>query len=656
MKSFFKILLRVSAYLTLGFLGVLVLAIVAVLCFEQPVPKPLLDKLTAHVSTADYLVRADSASFRYSRGLRIRNLRVVDKGRNYGPANEPAHVVLSASLVDVKLGLRRLPWSRATILQGVTLTDLRYPRLPRGYYIPDSVEFPGLPDFREANEALELDLPELRPFKVTLIRPEILGIVAPWAEAASVEVTSDGLRMQGFSLRWADADVPSPMTLRGGLVLDLKGQVLQGEVRGQTRQHHIRPLLVALDVPNSYPFFDAFTKVEKPVDASCRFDVDLRKRDLHLLLDLHPQGGCHHGVPLRRVDGTLDIRVFVRDVYQNARIVVGPLQGALADGSAVEGTVVYENTNDIGSVVFDVRTRAPLKDVLAIADVMNDGVLDCLKITNGVPAISLQGRVAVRDEHAAMNDLAGTLAFKEGSLFDIPLRNAVSSFTVKGTTVTFTNAAAQGVRGGTVRGGGVISVPDARRELASFSVDLAGDSLQLAEVAQILNFDPGDRTGLLSGDVRLSGPLETNALTRLRGSGHLDCRDGHLAQMKLFAGFTAYLAKHVPGIPELVNLSRLSVDFTLKDGVFHAADMVVEGELVSVRLEGAYDMVNDRLDLRARVTLTRKDSLLGKLATPITWPFANLAQVLLDFRIQGPLDDPQWTYSRNPLEFLPGRK
>ncbi len=656
MKDFFKILVRVFAYLLLGCLGLLVLAVAAVLCFEQKVPKSLLDRATAGISTADYLVSADSASFRYSRGLRIRNLRVIDRGHNYGPKGEPARVVMSAALVDVKLNLRRLPWSRETILRSVTLTDFRYPRLPLGYYIPDSIEFPGQPDFREVNEPVELNLPELRPFKVTLVRPKILGISTPLVEVPFVEVTSDGLRAMEARVLWPDTDVFTPMELRGNVVLDLVGQNLHGEVRGQTRQHHIRPMLVALDITNSYQFIDAFTKVEKPVDASCVFDVNLRNNDLRLFLDLHPRGGYYNGVPVLRVDGTLDIRVFVRDTYQNARIVVGPLQGALADGSAVEGTVVYENTNDIGSVVFDVRTRAPLKDVLEIADVMNDGTLDCIVVTNGVPTVSLKGRVAVKDEHAALNDLVGALSFGEGSLLDIPMRDAVSSFIVKGTTVTFTNASARGMHGGMVKGGGVISVPESRRELASFKVDLAGDSIPLVDVAQILDFDLGERRGFVSGWVRLSGPLETNALARLEGAGHLESHNGRLAQMKLFAGFTEYLAKHVPGVSGLVDLSRSSVDFTLKDGSFHASKIVIEGALVSVQATGVYDIVKDKLDFRARVTMTRNDSLLAKLATPITWPFANLAKVLLDFSIQGSLDAPTWTYNRNPLELLPGRK
>ena len=651
MKVFGKVLLRVFASALLVGLLALFLAFCALVCFEQPVPRALLDRVLTRLSTADYLVRADAATFRFPRRLCVRNLRVLDRGRHYGPKTGPAVTVMSASQVDIALDLRRLPWSRATILRGVTLVDFRYPRLPMGYYIPDSVEFPGQPDFREVDEPLKLDLPELRPFRVRLVRPEILGIAAPLVEIPFVEVTRDGLRVREASLRWPDTDVP--MTVAGHVTLDLNDQWMHGVVGGQARQHNIRPLLVALDITNSYQFIDAFTKVEKPVDVTCTFDVNLRNNDLRILLDLHPQGGRHHGVPLKRVDGKVDIRVFVRDTYQNARVTVGPLAGALADGSAVEGTLVYENTNDVGFVDFDVGTRAPLRDVLAIADVMNDGTLDGLAVTNGVPTVTLNGHLAVDPAHAAQNDLRGTLAFAQGSLFGVPLRDASAAFRVEGTTVTFTNAAARGPQGGRVEGGGVIAVPESRRDLATFGIDLTGESLALSDLAQIFGIDEGERRGLVSGRVALAGPLETNAVARLAGSGRLVCRDGHLAQMKLFAGLTDYFAKHVPGVSELVNLSDGALDFTLTNGVFAVSNAVVSGRFLSVRAEGAYDLVQDRLDVRARVALTKNDTLLGKLATPITWPFSNLAQVLLDFGIQGPLGDPVWTYARNPLGLLP---
>lgn len=656
MKAFLRVSLRVLAYSSVFFLLLLGLVLCSLLFFEHSVPKCVLRRLTACCSSPDFLVHADSATFRLSHGVKVRNVRVLDRGRTYGEKEGPIATVMSASEVDLELDLRNLPWSSASVLRSATITDLRYPRLPRGYYVPDSIEFPGEFDFKEVNEPLNIALPELHPFRVRLIRPEILGVVSPLVEAEAVESTAHGLSARGIRLRWPDTD--DVMYVDGGVVLDLNEQFLHGDVRGQARQHNIRPMLVALDITNSYQFIDAFTKVEPPVDAACTFDVNLRNNDLHLLLDLHPKGGFYNGVPLQRVDGKLDIRVFVRDHYQNARIVVGPLLGTLADGSKVEGTVVYENTNDVAYVDFDVGTQAPLKDVLAIADVWTDGTLDCLAVTDGVPTVVLRGRLAVDDAYAAANNLRGTIAFAEGALMGVPLRNASTGFFVKGTTVDFVNAVAQGPQRGVVRGSGTIAVPESRRELASFKVGISGKSLTVGEVGQVLGLDPGDKHGALAVDLTLEGPLSggTNGVARLAGNGHVECRDGHLARMKLFAGLTDYLAVHVPGLSGIVDLSRASMDFSLRNGVVSSTNAVVEGAVLSVRAEGSYDIPRDNLDYRARVTLTKNESFFAKLATPITWPFSNLAKVLLDFSLHGPLESPSWTYRRNPLGLLPLKK
>ena len=456
-----------------------------------------------------------------------------------------------------------------------------------------------------------------------------------------------------IDLQWADSD--AMMLLAGEVRLDLESQLVHGEVHGHARQHNIRPMLVALDIPKALPYIDAFTKVEPPVDAACKFDVNLRNNDLHIFLDLHPLGGFYNGVPLKRADGTVDVRVFVRDTYQNACIEVGsserPLAVAIADGTSMKGTIVYENTNDVGYVDFDVASHTSLSNALAVADVMNDGTLDCI-VPETVPDITLKGRLAVDPRHAAANDLHGTLAFERGSVLSIPLRDASGEFHLKGCDVTFTNVNAKSTRGGSLSGNGRISIPDFKQDNAKFKVDITCRDVPLTDVAETFKVDIGDRYGRVDANVSFSGPIASNAVARLSGEGHVTSRDGHLAQMKIFAGLTEYLARHVPGIAGLVNQSHGSLDFAITNGVFTSSNIRVEGEIFSIQARGSYDIPKDSLDFTARVTLTKNESFLGKLATPITWPFANLSRMLLDFKIQGPIDNPSWTYNKNIMDRL----
>ena len=633
-----RVLGKIVKYILFCSLGFLVLGLAALLLFEQSVPDAILKRVVDAISNTNVLVRVDSASFRFTRGLKINNLRVFDRTKI---ASKP---VFSASCIDMELNLRRFPWSWQTLLKAVTVTDLKYPRLPDGYYIPDSIEFPGSTDFKEKDEPLELSLPTLLPFRLKLVRPEVLGVTPKSVAARAVSVTPEGIRVDGIRLDWADSDVP--MALDGFFELNLETQRAEGEVHGLARQHNIRPMLVALDITNSYAFIDGFTHVEKPVDAACAFDVNLRNNDLHIHLDLAPEGGCYNRIPLENAKGPLDIRVFVRDTYQNAKIVVGPIVANLADGTKMDGLVVYENTNDVGYVDFDVRSNASLSNALAVADVMTDGTLDCLSPAVP-PTITLKGRLAVDPAHADANDLVGTLAFSRGTFFSIPLRNAFARFNLRGTDIYFSDASATPEHGGTIKGGALISAPGFKQDNATFRVDIAGDKIALADIADVFNFDLGDKRGLIHGETTLSGPLSTNLIHRLNGEGHIACTDGHLAQMRLFYGFTEYLAKHVPGIGSLVNLSNAKLDFTLTNGVFRASNAVIAGDVLAINATGKYDIPKDALGFSGNITLKRNENVLVRIATtPIRWPFAKI----FGFRLSGSLDNPAWAYEQNIIK------
>lgn len=628
----------------------LALALLAFVCFAQPIGRCLVDRVTQRLSNDDVLVSVDSAVFRLTRGLKVRGIKLLRRAK---PAAPP---VLSVDEADFELDLLHLPWSTARILRAVTLRNLRCPRLADGYYIPDSIEFPGSPDFRERDEPLRFDLPKMDPFRVRLETPHVLGVEPKSVDIGQVSFTPDSMTARGLHLRWPDSD--QPMTLDGEVELDLVSQRVRGEVHGQARQHGIRPMLEALEITNSYQFIDAWTEVEPPVDASCRFGVNLRNSDLRIQLDLRPEGGRYNGAALRSVHGLLDIRVFVRDTYQNALIKVGPIDAAMADGGRMSGTVVYENTNDVGYVDFDVDSTTSLSNALAVADSLCDGTLDCLAPQTR-PHVTLHGRLAVDPAHAERaNNLDGTLDFEKGTFFSVPLNDVSTAFRVRGTTVEFPGGRAKTARGGSVNGSGVIRVPGFKQENASFEIDLKGEAIPLSDLAEIISVDPGERTGTIKGWLKLNGPLDgTNLAHRVGGAGHLECNNGNLAQMKLFAGLTDFLVKHVPGISTVVTQTRGALDFKIEKGVISTDNMVIEGSVFSIKGAGSYDMGKDVIDLSVRVSFTTDHkSLLGKITLPITWQLSEVSKRIFDFRIKGSMDKPELSYNKSILDRLPKLK
>ena len=600
---------------------------------EIRLPQGTLDQISAACSSSNMVLRIDSICLRFPSRLRLNGVRLIDGSRS------EVKIFLSATRVDVHLSLARFPWRISNAVKAVEVMALKMPRLPEGYYIPDSIEFPGSHDFTETDSPVKLDIPDFAPFKLTLLEPDVLDLKAKRVTVKQVSATGNVLRFDGVKVKFPDRDIPMEVT--GDCALDIPAQRVQGSVHGQARQPNIRPMLQALDITNCYQFVDAFTGVTTPVDAGCRFDVNLRNSDLRLFLDLHPTGGAYRGVPLETAQGNVDVRVFVRDHCQNAHITVGPIDARIADGSTMSGAVFYENTNDVGYVTFrDIHSNTSLSNALAVADVLTDGTLDCLQ-PETPPTITLGGILAVDPAYAATNHLDGSIAFDKGRFFGIPLRKAKSEFRLRGDSVTFANATASMPHGGAIAGTGKISFPGFDSERASFKVSIKGRGISLEDASDVFGVEAGDKNGRISGAVEFEAPLTTALVSRVNGKASLKVEDGRLARLNLFAGLTDYLATHVPGVSSLVDQSNAEMECVISNGVIHASKVNVSGDVFAITGSGTYSMPEDKLDFTVRVRIFKNDSIIGKITAPFTWTFSKL---LMEFKVYGPIDAPQWKY------------
>ncbi|MBO7166520.1 MAG: AsmA-like C-terminal domain-containing protein [Kiritimatiellae bacterium] len=596
------------------------------------------------------MVTIGNGKFRFFKNFDFYNVRVFDKTKtDFSP-------ILQIEKAEIKTRSFSWPIDASSVIKSLTITKLKYSRLPDGYYIPDSIEFPGKPDFVEQNSPLELDLPEFLPFSLTLIQPEIVGVRPKKVEIERVSSTGRAISFNDILIHWPDAD--TPMTLTGECSFDLDTQYVKGEVHGFARQHNIRPMLEALDIKNSFQFIDGFTHVKAPVKASCAFDVNLRNNDLHLLLHLHPQSGRYNSVPFSYAAGPLDIRVFVRDTYQNAVIKVGPLDVSIADGSKMAGSVIYENTNDVGFVVFDVDSTTSLSNSLAIADIFTDGTLDCIQPMSSTK-MTLKGKLASLPENAHLNDLQGSVSFSKGTLFGIPLRAAESIFTLKGTEVSFFNARASAARGGEIEGSAKLSIPEFKQDNATFQINIAADNVQLTDFGDLFNVDIGKRRGIVKGHIDMTGPLSTNSLPRLRGKGDIKISKAYFADLSIFKGLVEQLISIIPGIDSnffekaAKGANQVaSCDFEVKDGKLSSENIVFEGSFISIKAKGVYDMINDKLDFKCQVRLFKDRSIMALLTRPFT---AAISKYLLEFSVGGTLEKPTWEYI-SPFKFTSYKK
>lgn len=493
MKKFFTLLTKT---MKLAFIAFLVF-LGSLFFRSQHIPADWVESALKKALPETLLVQLDSISFGVFNGLTVKNLRVFDLSES---AEQP---IASAKKVTV-YPLRRL----------IVADALRYPRLPAGYYVPGN---------QERNERVQLDLPAVPRFSLCLIRPEILG-VTPDNVIADVEIHHDRLSVSRIHLDWAE--LSEPIALDGFCSADFSRQVVQGEVYGFAKQYHIRPLLVALDIPISVEYMDAFTEVPGRIPARCGWNVNLINNDFTLTLDLKPDMGKYNGVALAHAESKLMIQTHTVGTNMNYKVTVGPLAARGVNAESLNGSVIITGQDNNVCVEANAKSNLPVAQLLKIAGFTGDYV-----------------------DESMIGEAQSTNTFR-------------------------------------------------------FPDDMGSD------------------------------------VSKLNGEGHFEL-NGQVFRMKGFAGLLELLATRVPGVASITDSTSAKCDYTIRNGILHTENAVIDGKALSILMYGDLDLTKDELNFNVRVRFASQDSFVGKVLHPLTSP---VSMLLLEFRLTGSTEHPKWEY------------
>ena len=133
----------------------------------------------------------------------------------------------------------------------------------------------------------------------------------------------------------------------------------------------------------------------------------------------------------------------------------------------------------------------------------------------------------------------------------------------------------------------------------------------------------------------------TNNYEVLNGSGHIEILNGQLMRMKGFRGLLKAMPSIAPAISWFTDSTQASSDYVIENGVVKTDNTYIEGSMFSIKMYGQMDATTGKLDYTVRVQFTKKDSIAGMILHPLTWPFTKL---LLEFKLTGTAEDPQWEY------------
>lgn len=590
---------------------------------EQRLPRFAVDWICGRISTREFAVRCDGASFGFRHGLRISGIKVHDLRRKDSLEN----TVATAKIASIDFLKREIALERPV-----------YMRLPDSYYEPsDEPPQPPVVDF---------DIPDFAPFSVSLESPSILGI-SPKSAKAVVSASSGVLRFEDVKIEMQDQD--RHVKLDASAVLDLPSQTLEAEASGEVRYGQIRPVLEAMDVPCAIPYVESFTGVVEPIPA--KMELKARFPDGSLEINIHgrPVLGEYNGVPMDRGEGTIAFSTRIEGEARKNRLDLEIPYVLDRAGRSASGRIEIESSvSHPVRVGVSGRSSLGFSDALEIIDVIPRDVFYGLKCDTP-PDITVSGVVCTEKEDFKANDLKGKAFLRHGTLDGFRVNDLSCEFALAGDKLSI-DSAATGKTGGKADWKTEIDLNRFEDGPVRFSIDGSYKSGSLEELADVLKFDLGEKHGTVDWDMTLSGLAFAGGreARSLNGKGRFKISDGHLAQMKLFAGLTELLAEKIPGVSFLVNQTQASADFTIKDGVFASDNVFVEGGLVSIKGWGTYDMATDNLDFTVRAQFLKNESIMGKIVHPVTFPVTKL---LLEFKVDGPIDDPDWKYIK-PLDRL----
>lgn len=588
----------------------LVLGLVMLYLLERGLPLPLLRRLETAISTDDHFIRIERATFSLKRGVRLFHVKALPK-RTAGNAL----VSIDEIALDIAFSPGLAPAER---LRGVTIKNIEMPALP--------------PKKTDKDDSPPPVIPDVPPFPLVVEEADILGIQAHRL-TAMVSAAEGRAHITDIIIH-----LPHPtsrLRVNAEVTIDPAAHRINGTASGNAYPEALLPLFTLLKAKGAVHQITRFSEIARPINADYTFDVDTDTTDFAMRLDVDVGPCLYRGEPIAHAKGTLGI--YGTNIYTT--VVIDPLEAKTGAGAPISGSLAYREETE--GLEVDVATTMDIKPLFNMINILNHGELDCIHCLLP-PTLAARGQIALSSIKSKLpNNLTGKVSFPAGAILNFKAKEVTADLALDGYSARLHNIAGLSMDNGKLAGEVTFDFPEYAATSTVFTSNIRMTDVALEEISNAFNATNNTRAGLVSGTVRLGGPLHGDTIKHLNGEGHVKIHSGVINQMKLFAGLTAYLSRNIPGISSIVNQSSGSMDFTIKESVLQTDNLLIEGDIFSIGGRGTYDIANDRLDFTIRANIFKKKTIAGRITHFVTLPFTRL---LLEFKVFGSLDNPEWSY------------
>ncbi|MFC1498703.1 hypothetical protein ACFLS1_09590, partial [Verrucomicrobiota bacterium] len=301
-----------------------------------------------------------------------------------------------------------------------------------------------------------------------------------------------------------------------------------------------------------------------------------------------------------------------------------------------EGHAKGELTSDFMRSLISFKGESTMdpKALARIIGVFEDELIDKFEI-NGSCKIAAEGTVGCNNMD--LTDFKASVESRGLELAGFVTDRCVFDMHMTGITNTLSDIQGS-IYDGDFSGSARFMLPCGDRTNVSYIAEGVLQEAKLQKlIAARLEEPDKDLQGRLFARVKVGGLIGEGQGHTATGEGEIKIKDGHVFRFPLLGGFTAIITKIIPGLDFVLSQSDAKAEVDISDGQIYSKEILIEGDVLSLNGRGHYDL-NGNLSFRVQARLMKEHTLVGKLLQALTYPISSL----LEFRLRGTLDNPEW--------------
>lgn len=355
--------------------------------------------------------------------------------------------------------------------------------------------------------------------------------------------------------------------------------------------------------------------------------------------DVSGRDGQCAGIPFDTLNTTL--------IFTNHTFSLAPLRIASPDKN-FDGTIHIDLPNFLAS--FDAETSL---EPAEIAQILAPGVPTVLTnfTFNGPVYSKAAGQI---DYSGGTNHAAsGTILAESVTAANLTATPFSSDVEARGGQLLFTRSKLNTL-GGTAEGSAAFDLCLTNHH-SPYRLDIDLTGMDLTQIAQHFSTNNFSSTkGSVSASLTLQADASTNFWASATGSGQVKISDGQLADLPIVGGFSRLLRSSLPGF-SLFSITTLYAEYDLHDAALYSDNLELGGTLLSAKARGKYSP-KDGLDFTLQAEPLRQTRDNKEWYQLHLWMADALKSgtsplfILLEFKLTGPLKNPQWRLINLPKE------